>query len=345
MLTFFRKLIKSNIRKIGFNNENLIKINPKFNKINRQSKYKVNKFSFGNKNKDKKFYVIKRTPGGGFFSNLIYVVINLHFAKEKRYIPLVDMCNFPTNYNQKINMNNKKNLWELFFEPVSRYSLQEVYKSKNVYFSPTNLKFRLGEYKKKKYKKTFDEYIKVKKKILFTVNKFVKKNFKDKKILGIHFRGTDQLISPNHSHPPTIFEIENLIEKKVLKGDFDKIFLLTEDLRYFNKLKKKYKDLIYSYDYFRAMNIEDFSNSKRKNHKNKLGFENLVEAITLSKCDEIVFCETNISMFAIFYSNFKISKHHLNNGIKSSNILIARFSWYLTIFLPKLLKHYFKIQF
>ena len=345
MLNFLKKKIRSNIKNIGFSSKTLIKIKLNFDKINRMSKYKITKFSFGNKNKNKKFYVIKRTPGGGFFSNLLYVIVNLKIAKKNKYIPIVDMCNFPTNYNQKKNMNSEKNIWNLFFEPVSKYTLNEVYKSKNVYFSSANIKFRLNAYKKKELKKIFDKYIKVNKKILSVVDVFVKKNFKKKKILGIHFRGTDQLISPNHSHPPTIFEIENLIEKKVLKGDFDKIFLLTEDLRYFNRLKKKYKRLIYSYDYFKAKNIADFSDSKRRNHRNKLGFENLVEAITLSKCDEIVFCETNISMFAIFYSNFKISKYHLNNGIKSSNILISRVSWYLSIYLPKLLKYYLKIQF
>lgn len=335
-----KKYIRNKFFKIGFNK--ILNIKKKFEIINNASKNNIGKFSFGNKNKNKIFYVIKFTPGGGFFSNLVYVIKNLDIADKNNYIPIVDMCNFPTMYNQKININNKKNIWEIYFKQTSNFRLKDVYKSKNVYFSPSNLKFRLEGYKKKNYKKIFDNYIKINKEILVTVDKFIKKYFKDEKILGIHFRGTDQLISPNHSHPPTIFEIENLIEKKVLKGDFDKIFLLTEDLRYFNRLKKKYKNLICSYDYFRAKNIKDFSNSKRRNHRNKLGFENLVEAITLSKCDEIVFCETNISMFAIFYSNFKISKYHLNNGIKSSNILIARFSWYLSIYLPKLLKYYLK---
>ena len=341
MMANIKKYIRNKFFKIGFNK--ILNVKKKFEIINNASKHNIGKFSFGNKNRNKIFYVIKCTPGGGFFSNLVYVIKNLHIADKNNYIPIVDMCNFPTMYNQKVNINNKKNIWEIYFKQTSNFKLRDVYKSKNVYFSPSNLKFRLEVYKKKKYKKIFDEYIKVNKEILVTVDKFIKKNFKDEKILGIHFRGTDQLISPNHSHPPTIFEIENVIEKKVLKGDFDKIFLLTEDLRYFNRLKKKYKDLIYSYDYFRAKNIEDFSNSKRRNHRNKLGYENLVEAITLSKCDEIVFCETNISMFAIFYSNFKIFKYHLNNGIKSSNVIIARFSWYLLIYLPKSLKHYFKI--
>lgn len=343
MITYLRKYLANNINKIGFSKQTLIKIKPMFDNINRQSKHKITKFSFGNKNQNKKFYVIKRTPGGGFFSNLMYVIVNLKFAEKNNFIPVVDMCNFPTNYNQKKNINNERNIWNLYFQPVSKYNLNEVYKSRNVYFSNNKIKFRLEEYKKKDLKKIFDKYIKINKKILSVVDLFVKKNFKNKKILGIHFRGTDQKIAANHSNPPTIFEVENLIKKKVIEGKFDKIFLLTEDLKYYKKLKKKHKDLIYAYNYFRANSIKEFSNSKRKNHRNKLGFENLVEVITLSKCNEIVYCETNISMFAIFYSNFRISKHHIDNGIKNSNRIIARGSWYLLVYLPQLLKHYLSI--
>ena len=122
----------SNINKIGFSKQSLIKLKPKFDNINRQSKYKIIKFSFGNKNRNKKFYVIKRTPGGGFFSNLLYVIVNLKLAEKKKFIPVVDMCNFPTNYNQKKNMNNEKNIWNLFFQPVSKYNLNEVYKYEDV---------------------------------------------------------------------------------------------------------------------------------------------------------------------------------------------------------------------
>ena len=343
MIIYLKNLIKSKIKDIGFSKKTLVKIHPKFDLINRSSKHNIAKYSFGNKNPNKKFYVIKRTPGGGFFSNLIYVIINLKIANKKKYIPVVDMCNFPTNYNQKKNINNKKNIWDLFFEPVSKYNLNEVYQSKNVYFSPTSIKFRLEKYRQRKLKKIFDKYIKVNKKILDAVELFTKKNFKDENILGIHFRGTDQKISPNHAHPPTIFEIEKLIEKKVINGNFEKVFLLTEDITYYKKLKNKYKNLICSYDFFRAKKIDEFSTSRRKNHKNILGFENLVEAITLSKCDEVVFCESNIPLFSIFYSNFKITEHHIDKGIKSSNVVIARFSWYLSIYFPQLLKHYLSI--
>ena len=340
MMLNCKNIIRNYFFNIGFvNNINLKK---KFDQINRSSKHKIGKNSFGKKNKDKIFYVIKRTPGAGFFSNLAYILLNLQIAHNKNYVPIVDMKNFPTMYNQKKNIRNIKNVWQIFFNQTTNYDLENVYKSKNVYFSPNNLNFRLEVFKKKNLKKIFDKYIKINDKILKTISIFENKNFKNKKILGIHFRGTDQKISPNHAFPPTIFEIKNLIDQKIKYQNFDKIFLLTEQLQYYNELKQTYGNLICSYDYFRSDDIKDFSSNPRKNHRNRLGIESLVEAITLSKCNEIVYCETNISLFAIFYSNFKIKKCHLDKGIKSANPSIAFFSWYFYIYWPQSIKNFLK---
>lgn len=334
------KFLHKYLYNIGFNKN--IELNLKFDQINRSSKHRIGKKSFGKKNKNKIFYVIKRTPGGGFFSNLAYILLNLQIADNNNYIPIVDMQNFPTMYNQKKNIRNIKNVWQIFFHQTTTYDLESVYKSKNVYFSPNNLNFRLEVFKQRKIKKIFDRYIKINDEILKIISIFTKKNFKNKKVLGIHFRGTDQKIAPNHSFPPTIFEIKNLIDKKIKYERFDKVFLLTEQLKYHNELKKTYGSLICSYDYFRSDDVKDFSSNLRKNHRNRLGIESLVETITLSKCNEIVYCETNISLFAIFYSNFKIKKCHLDKGIKSSIPLLAFLSWYFCIYWPQSIKNFLK---
>ena len=224
------------------------------------------------------------------------------------------MQNFPTVYNQKINMYKIKNLWNLYFRNVSNYSLNEVYKSKNVYFSTSNKIFFLEDYKKKNLKKIFDKYILPNNHILKKIEIFINKNFKKKKILGVHLRGTDQKISARHAMPPTIYSMIDTINKKIKKDNYQKIFLVTEELNYYKKLKKLYGKKICAYNVFRADKTADFSTFKRSNHKNLLGIENLIEAITLARCREIVYCETNISLFSIFYSNFKINKCHLNNG-------------------------------
>ena len=336
--------IKKLLRKLLLKNIGFVilkKIHPKFALINHHSKKKIKRLCFGEKNLNKKFYVIKRTPGAGFFSNLLYVLINLEIADRRKYIPVVDMNNFPTMYNQKRNMNNLENIWELFFKQTSNYNLNQVYKSKIVYFSPNKLNFKLISYKNKNLRKIFDKYIRINSKISNIVDKFVKQNFLNKKVLGVHLRGTDQKVSANHAHPPSIYEIQNIIDLKLKKFKYDKVFLLTEELDYHTKLKSRYGALICSYDYFRANNNKDFSISKRSNHRNRLGVENLVEAITLAQCNEIVYCETNISLFAIFYSNFKIKKHHIDHGIKGPNRLISSLSWYIKISYSHLLKNIF----
>ena len=61
---------------------------------------------FGIKNKNKIFYVIKRTPGAGLFSNVIYVLNHLLVAEKNKFIPIIDMENFTTIYNEKEKINN-----------------------------------------------------------------------------------------------------------------------------------------------------------------------------------------------------------------------------------------------
>ena len=56
---------------------------------------------FGNLNPDKIFYVIQRTPGFGLFSNLSFVLNHIKIAKDFGFIPVVDMENFPSIYNEK----------------------------------------------------------------------------------------------------------------------------------------------------------------------------------------------------------------------------------------------------
>ena len=104
------------IKKKQFRTESQF-FNKKFLRINELTQNKVVKIKFGNKNKNKTFFVIKRSPGGGFFSNLLFVLDNLYYCEKKNYIPIIDMENFPTKYNQKKNLGGVKNIWNLYFKP------------------------------------------------------------------------------------------------------------------------------------------------------------------------------------------------------------------------------------
>ena len=310
--------------------------------ISHHSKNILYKTSFGKKNKHKTFFVIKRSPGGGFFSNLIFVIKWINFAQKKNFIPIVDMENFPTNYNENKNIDNIKNIWEIYFKQISKYKLSEVYKSKNVIFCKNKLKVSLQDYNNQNLVKTYNDKIKIKEKIILETNTFYKNKLKTKKnteIVGIHFRGTDQKITPGHYLPPTIFDIKMFIEKKIKENPKLKIFLITEEKKYLETLKKKYHKYLYFYPSFRGNKISDFNSSNRLYHRNKLGLESLKEALILSKCDEIFYCKSNIPLFSIFISKKKITKTLINNGLNSYNPFFAYFKWRVLILPISFLKY------
>tara|TARA_B100001057_G_scaffold499996_1_gene612883 strand:- start:907 stop:1950 length:1044 start_codon:yes stop_codon:yes gene_type:complete len=329
MIHNLKLFIMKKFYKIRFKEK--VKIKKKFDEINRASKHNIIRLCFGEKNKNKNFFIIKRTPGGGFFSNFIFVLKCLEFAYSKKFIPHVDMENFPTNYNQLKNMNNIKNVWDLYFKNLSNYKLDEIYQSKNVFFSKTRFKTRLRDYNSAKLKKLYLNKININDKIYEEAEKFYEKNFKKKYVVGIHLRGTDQKITPGHHLPPTVFDIKVLINKLIKKKKNLKIFLVTEQLKYYKDLTKNYKKYISAYQSFRADNVKDFNNCERKNHRNKLGKESLIEAIILSKCKQMIYCKSNIPLFSIFISKNKIKKSILDYGINSSNPMIAFFKWYVKI--------------
>ena len=145
------------------------------------------KFSFGEKNNDKIFYVIKRTPGTGFFSNVLFVINHLMVAKKNNYISVVDMENFPTIYNEKNEIFKTKNSWEYFFENLNKIKLEEVYQSKNVIITSNKFeKFFEKDLISEEIKTAFRENLKIKKN-LKNYRYFCKQKFQRKESFGYPF--------------------------------------------------------------------------------------------------------------------------------------------------------------
>jgi len=314
-----------------------LNLSPKFEKINYISKKRLIRFSFGKKNQNKFFFVIKRSPGAGFFSNLIYVLKSIEYAEQKNFIPIIDMENFKNKYCEKKNISNIQNYWEVCFKKINNYKLDEVYNSKNVYFSNNNVKVSLNDYKRKKIKNLFIKYVKIKKEILLESDNFIKQNFINYKVAGFHLRGTDQKYSPGHALPFSLIKAIRIIEYNLKVLKYDKIFIVTEEKKYLDKLKLIFKKKIIFFNSFRANSPIDFNTSNRKYHRNKLGIESLIEAIILSNCEKLIYINSNIPLFSIMISDKKIKKDFYNFGIKSKNIVIARFEFFFRVLLKDFL--------
>lgn len=198
--------------------------------------------TFGELNSDKYFYVIQGHSFAGFFSILQFVLCQLKVADELGMIPIVDYKNFPNTYG-KDELGG--NVWEYYFEPVSSYSLDEVYKSKHVFFSPSTFDWSMGRYLRKEDElyKYFKKYIQIKEEFKKEIDNFYEANFKGHKVLGVHWRGYEQNITAGHPYCPTkkqIFENTDFLLKKY---NCDRIYFLTEDSNNYNCFYKYYNNV------------------------------------------------------------------------------------------------------
>ena len=334
------KRIKPLITNTGpkLNNSLNIKFDIEKKKIIKNLKF----YSFGSKNKNKFFYVIKRTPGSGFFSNFVYVLNHLRISELFDLIPVIDMKNYKTIYNDKFNLRNI-NAWNYYFRNINKIKLKDVYKSQNVIFSSDVIDrkyyYHLHEVNKnyklrKEFKRIEKKYIKIDPKIQNQANSFYSK-YKDYKILGLHLRGTSYKNAPKHPFPIPLELAITICKKLINKKKFEKIFIITEEKKYLKRFKMIFGDKLIYFDSFRS-NINDaFEVYPRKLHRYKLGLEILIETLILSKCDGIIFNMTNVASSSIFLSNKKNKIFNIFLGYNSPNKFIASFLWYLKKSLPR----------
>jgi len=304
--------------------------------FNYELNYKIHKF--GDKNPKKIFYVIRRNPGSGMFSNINYVIHHLFIAERFNFIPIIDMESFPNYYNEKHKIFGSRNSWQYYFYPVNKYKLKEVYSSKKVIICgrESNNNPYITGYKKLPYQEAqyFRKYLKFKPYILRYVKKYEENVFKNKKVLGVHFRGSDQKISTNHPFPPTLSQIIINIDELIKKYKYDLIFLIKEETYYYDYLKKKYKEKLVAINSYRS-NYDIFSVYARKNHRYLLGLEILINTLILSKTSHILGNNSNVISSAISFSRHKKLITKINNGNNSKNILVAFFLWKIMSIIPE----------
>ena len=300
------------------------------------SDIKFNLYSFGNKNKNKIFYVIRRSPGAGLFSNVIYVLNHLSLIEKTNFIPIIDMENFTTIYNEKNKVEKTFNAWEYYFEKLNKYTLKEVYQSQNVILTNNNFsKFFNHNICTNHFRNISKKYLKIKKKFktfsnIFYLNKL------SKNTLAVHYRGTSYKSSANHPYPATNEQTIDYIEYLIKKYNYDKIFLCTEDLNFFEVMKKKFNKKLICLNSFRSTKDDAFKIYPRINHRYYLGEEILLEALIISKCKAFLHAITNVSMFIKHLDKYNEKKYFiLNNGINTSNEFLAPYTWFFKKILPE----------
>ena len=230
----------------------------------------------------------------GLFSQYIVHLGCINKYLIDGYIPIVDLKTRKNKYNDRNTSLN--NPWELFFDQIFNYTLDEVIKyAKNVkylicspgFHRPNEMKIYYDRNTINFWKNIAKKYMPIKKSIIDEVNIIKNKLFGDSQnILGVKLRGTDYKNRPKgHSVQPKIERVIIDVKKADLKYNYDFIFFATEDesikKQFIPEFKKKIK----------MLNPDDefMINFKEINYQHLNYIKNyLFNILILSKCLDII---------------------------------------------------------
>jgi hypothetical protein len=284
----------------------------------RKRKNEECKKCFGNANPELTFYVIRiQPPGAGLFANFNWVLSHVAYALEKGYMPVVDMENYQTFFNETTPINGTYNAWEYYFNQPTQYTLSDAYKSKNVILSDARYYFGdkicpfFGEEQIHFVNTIINKYLRFNDKTLEYINNqqcLIFKDFKD--ILGVKHRGTDYNGGAyhNHSNLPSVDAIITKTKELFAKWDMKYVYLSTEEAGAVNKFRDVWGDNLIMTNipriekYERRMGQSSQISFGRENDNYQKGLDYIVDTILLSRCDALIAAGNNGTLAAIEFN-------------------------------------------
>lgn len=290
------------------------------------------KKSFGKFNPDKIFYVIRSIdyknkfyigPVNNLLANYFYVLSHLRYAQINGWIPIIDMLNYPVYNSLPYPVNGTMNAWEYFWQQPNKYSLDEVYQSKNVilskqnWFSQYDMGYEPSHYEDSELIKNFFQLaatVPLNSKVENIINQKSKEMLKNKKnILGIAFRfggHSKKHFAKTIGHPvqPDIDEMIKLAKIYLDKWGMQYIFLTSDTEEAAQEFKKIFKDKLI------ILKRERFSELLKKGETNNLysqenlyktSLNYLTEMTLLSRCDCLIGSINSGLRYAVIQNNCK----------------------------------------
>lgn len=282
------------------------------------------------------YHIYMEESHSGFFADHNKLLEYLYFADYYHLIPVVEYTDGYC-YAEQHPVNGTTNPFEYYFMQPSGISLDCMKKEGAVLHSRKDnimLAKQLNE-KKEGYTKS-EEYLKQMGRITSKyirlqaevqvymeteIEQLLKKDTEaaEKKILGVHVRGTD--FKQNYNGHPVAVTLQEYVQEtdRLLKsGGYDKIFLATDDTNAIQRFEKEFgAKVLYYRDVTRSKGDETVmkSESNRENHHYKLGLEVLRDMLTLAACDGLVAGLSQVSYAA------RIQKISMNRQYTDLKIL------------------------
>jgi hypothetical protein len=189
------------------------------------------------------------------------------------------------------------NWWNYYFEPIDQNPNSKPSRRLN---EADLSKVRIN---RKKGNKLIRKHIILRKDVAKLINKFYIKHMAKHKTIGVHMRGTDSYLWLKKNKERSLYNINEVIKQlKPICGEYDKIFIASDQHQYVQKIKKHFgPNKVIVTNAVRSKTRTNVHNDDRISGYQK-GLEALMDCILLSKCDYLICSSSNLSKTALYYN-------------------------------------------
>ena len=244
-------------------------------------------------------YIIIKNNGSCGICGYIWQVLRAiwHNPGYRYYVDFSYGCQYSDDQVKETN-----NVWEYYFQQPgdSEYPPEEeIEKTIDEIINVPESEFRdvfmvnpTPEYisnRRHEFSKIINENIKLQPSVEQKIEEFAKRNFEGKRVLGVHFRGTD------HPDKKNVYEYFQAIKDKAV--NYDVIFCASDEAERINALATVFGSKVVTYDSLRSESAEPLHYSNKP--KFKVGEDVIVEAYLLAKTDFLFCCSnSNVNYFS-----------------------------------------------
>lgn len=267
--------------------------------------------------KDRSVYIVSYNwETNGFFAIMRKCLSGCVIADSLGMRPYIYIVN--SIFNVSGGFNGTDNMFEYYFLPLMRSDIGTILKEENCFDASYDHIMRLNRsFGLVNDNDTYSEYI-VNDRFLSVMAGAWKRYFilnektggyihnsiegllKGRRVLGVHFRGTDFKVGME-GHPvySALEDYYQAIDPEI--EGYDALFIATDDGNALEAFKERYKDKVIFY--VDAVRGEDnkgvhLTDHTRENDQYYLGLEVLRDMFTLSECDGLVAGLSQVSFFA-----------------------------------------------
>lgn len=246
------------------------------------------------------YTVIKPENACGLAGYVWQTLRGIYHNPDKQYY--IDFSNsLYTDYTDKVTTNP----WEYFFKqphttvPPNAEQIEKTVGLIDVPESEFRDVFMVNptkEYIQKIrniYHDIINKYIHVNDKLKNIIDTFYEQNFKNKKVLGVHLRGTD--------HPDKKKMADYMDNLRIIFKNFDVMFIATDEQYRYDYVKAFYGDRALTYNSIKSADESALHTSPYSNgvFKKKIGEDVIVEAYLLAKCNFLALgTNSNVNYFS-----------------------------------------------